>query len=206
MLTEKENSTLEMYIEGDIIDEMRLNTPELRKLSKASGRVNLPEGVSMSRVLYANLLLEERKIKQAERQMPVVASAVEKRVKEIFRGVDLSKSGRIRKGKIDYEISEKEDERRAIAVINGNEVARLSLWKNPAIDSYNQATKIYSLSGNIGNQRVRLSYSEECRDYKTGEVYEARLYGKVTELDDSTLVVNEARSILKIAKSFNLLS
>ncbi len=66
MLTEKENSTLEMYIEGDIIDEMRLNTPELRKLSKASGRVNLPEGVSMSRVLYANLLLEERKIKQAD--------------------------------------------------------------------------------------------------------------------------------------------
>lgn len=194
MLTEKEYPVLRTTVKGVY------PSSEIRRIARREGRGAL----LADRSTVARILLKAREIARIERRMPEVATAVEKRAKQIFRGIDPSVSGDFRKGKIDFSVTHEEDERVATASINGSEVAHISYWRNPTFDT---PYRIYSLRGNIDGKQVELSYHEGDTDSRTGEIYEPHLAVRVFNPDGSVDgVINTARPILAIATQMQLVA
>ena len=189
-------------IEGPVIRTTVVGISHTREIGRAARREG-KAALLMDRSEMARVLLKLREIRRVERRMPEVATAVEKRAKQIFRGVDPSVPGNFRKGKIDFNVEHEEHARIATASINGGEVAHISYWANPTFDT---PSGIYSLTGNIEGNQMQLCYSEGSTD-STGQVYEPHLYVRVMNPNGSCdRVIETARPILAIAQKMQLIA
>lgn len=164
--------------------------------------------VLIPRDKYAQMLLEKRKAARAERLMPQVESVLISRVESFFQGIDLSVQGMRREGLLDYKITEEEHERRAVASANGIELATLAIWRRSDSEGFeNESSRIYTLSGFSGQNRIDLHFSTASTDEVTGEEYGSRLYGRVTRPSTERFmgtIVESPKDILSIAKKLGL--